>query len=188
VDSRCWKNLIGKYVRNWKHATVVCFTALSGKSPGVSEKNHNDNPVMTVGLPAEIKWGAFSPSGIWCLAYWFTRTKLYQAAWRHVQRDKILINPALRNSNSHFTLQDGLQSFQFQCTAAYRSFVFSGLFREIIPHWVTLHMRQFHCSKWISHSVATGSMSLLSSGTRSLRSKIWRDNTLHTSKRNQLSG
>jgi hypothetical protein len=49
------RNLIGKYVRNWKHATVVCFTALSGKSPGGSEKNHNENPVMTVGLLAEIK-------------------------------------------------------------------------------------------------------------------------------------
>jgi len=49
-------------------------------------------------------------------------------------------------------------------------------------------MRQFQCSKWISHSVATGSMSLLPTGMRSLRSKIWRDSTLHTSPRNQPSG
>lgn len=49
------KNLIGKYVRNWKHATVVCFTALSGKSAGGSVENHNENPVITVGLPAWMK-------------------------------------------------------------------------------------------------------------------------------------
>jgi hypothetical protein len=134
------KNLIGKYVRNWKHATVVCFTALSGKLAGGSEKNHNENPVIiTVGLPAWIKIRQSKSRHFRLLGYDVLHTglqgpSLNQAAWRHVQRDKNSHQPCLKKFESRiFTLQDGLQSSEFQYTADYRSFVFSGLFREIIP-------------------------------------------------------
>jgi hypothetical protein len=41
---------MGKYVRKW----VECFTALSGKLPRAPEKNHNENPVITYGIPAKV--------------------------------------------------------------------------------------------------------------------------------------
>jgi hypothetical protein len=101
------KNLIGKYVRNWKHATVVCFTVLSGKSPGGSEKNHNENPVMIVGLPAEIKMRQSKSRHFCLLRYDALRTGLQEPIYTKMHGvistgRKILKSPALRNSNLAF--------------------------------------------------------------------------------------
>jgi len=101
------KNLIGKYVRNKKHATVVCFTALSGKSDGGSEKNHNENPVIKIGLPAWIKMRQSKSRHFRLLRYDALHTGLQEPSYTKLhgvtsKETKILISPALRNSNLAF--------------------------------------------------------------------------------------
>jgi hypothetical protein len=101
------KNLIGKYVRNWKHATVVCFTALSRKSAGGSEKNHNENPATTVGLPAWIKMRQSKSRHFRLPEYDALHAGLQEPSYTKLHgvtsiETKILISAALRNSKLPF--------------------------------------------------------------------------------------